>query len=413
MARTIFHIDVNNAFLSWTAMDRLKQGETLDLRTIPSAIAGDDHDRRGIILAKSTPAKAFGITTGEPTGMALQKCKDLVFVPPNFALYSKVSNEMFEILGQYSDRLEQFSIDEGFLDYTGMEKLFGEPLVGAKKIRDHIFDELGFTVNIGISSNKLLAKMAGELEKPNKILTLYPEELEGKFWGQPIENLFMVGRRTAPKLRKMGIRTIGELAKYPLPLLERELKSFGYTLHAYANGIDDSPVAEAIVKESMKSIGNSTTIAHNVTTKEEAYKILLALSETVSMRLRCSGCATLEVAVTLKDTDFHSYTHQKKVFNAIDCTNAVYTEAKACFDAAWKGEPLRLLGVRAGQLCAGDTTQLSFTEEDWTKERTADVAMDEIRMKYGKTTVVRSTFADGDENAYEGGKLKINNKIFK
>lgn len=413
MSRVIFHIDVNSAFLSWTAADRLKNGDALDLRTIPSAIGGSSESRHGIILAKSTPAKKYGITTGEPIGMALQKCPQLVVVPPDFPLYTQCSHTMFEILSEYSDRIEQFSIDEGFLDYTGMESLFGPPLEAAEKIRTRIREELGFTVNIGVSSNKLLAKMAGELEKPDKLITLFPEEMPKKFWSLPVEELFMVGRRTAPRLRKIGIHTIGDLAKYPQPLLEKEFKSFGRMLHAYANGIDDTPVAPATETYETKSIGNSTTTPHDVTDKETAYKILLALAETVSMRLRCSKLCAQEIAVTLKSSDFKVYSRQKRLLNAIDCTNAVYKTAKEIFDETWKQESLRLLGIRAGRLCQEDCVQLSILDEDWSKQKKADAAMDALRLKYGKNTIRRSTFADGAEKPYEGGKLKINNHIFK
>lgn len=413
MGRVIFHIDVNSAFLSWTAAERLKNGEKIDLRTIPSAIGGSSESRHGIILAKSTPAKKYGVTTGEPIGMALQKCPDLVVIPPDFPLYSRCSHAMFQILSAYSDRIEQFSIDEGFLDYTGMERLLGSPLETAEKIRTRIREELGFTVNIGVSSNKLLAKMAGELEKPDKLITLFPEEMPEKFWPLPVEELFMVGRRTAPRLRKMGIRTIGELAKYPQPLLEKEFKSFGRMLHAYANGIDDTPVASSTDSCETKSIGNSTTTPHDVTDKETAYKILLALSETVSMRLRCSKLCAQEIAVTLKSSDFKVYSHQKQLLNAIDCTNAVYETAKEIFDEVWKREPLRLLGIRAGKLCEEDCIQLSILDQDWSKQKKADAAMDALRLKYGKNAVRRSTLANGDEPSYEGGKLKINNHILK
>ncbi len=413
MGRVIFHIDVNSAFLSWTAAARLKNGEELDLRTIPSAIGGSRENRHGIILAKSTPAKKYGVTTGEPIHISLQKCPKLVVVPPDFSLYSHCSHAMFDILSEYSDRIEQFSIDEGFLDYTGMERLLGPPLETAEKIRTRIREELGFTVNIGVSSNKLLAKMAGELEKPDKLITLFPEEMSEKFWTLPVEDLFMVGRRTAPRLRKIGISTIGQLAKYPQPLLEKEFKSFGRMLHAYANGIDDTPVAPAAETYETKSIGNSTTTPHDVTDKETAHKILLALAETVSMRLRCSKLCAQEIAVTLKSSDFKVYSHQKQLLNAIDCTNAVYETAKEIFDEVWKREPLRLLGIRAGKLCEEDCVQLSILDEDWSKQKKADAAMDALRLKYGKNTVRRSTFADGDGRAYEGGKMKINNHILK
>lgn len=413
MSRIVFHIDVNSAFLSWTALDRLHKGESVDLRTIPSVVGGDSQSRHGVVLAKSTPAKKYGIVTGEPIGMAMQKCPNLVCVPPDFHLYAQNSKRMFELLSDYSDRIEQFSIDEGFLEYTGMERLLGPPLKTAEEIRTRIREELGFTVNIGVSSNKLLAKMAGELEKPDKLLTLFPEEMEEKLWPLPVEEMFMVGRRTAPRLRKMGIRTIGDLANYPQPLLEKEFKSFGKMLHAYANGIDDSPVAEATEIHEMKSIGNSTTTSFDVTDQETAHKILLALSETVSMRLRCSKLCAQEIAVTLKSSDFTVYSHQKQLLNAVDCTNAVYETAKEVFDEAWKKEPLRLLGVRAGKLCSEDCVQLSMLDEDWSKQKKADAAMDAIRLKYGKNTVRRSTFADNDKTSYDGGKMKIHNDILK
>lgn len=412
MSRIIFHIDVNSAFLSWTAVERLNKGEPIDLREIPSIVGGDSETRHGIVLAKSTPAKKYGIVTGEPIAMALRKCPELVCVPPDFPLYARNSRRMFEILSDYSDRIEQFSIDEGFLEYSGMEKLLGPPLETAEMIRQRIKKELGFTVNIGVSCNKILAKMAGELEKPDKLITLFPEEIEEKLWPLPVEDLFMVGRRTSPRLREMGIRTIGELANFPLPLLEKKFKSFGRMLHAYANGIDDSPVVPESEATELKSIGNSTTTSFDVEDRETAYKILLALSETVSMRLRGHKLCAQEIAVTLKSSDFKVYSHQKQLVNAVDCTNAVYETAKEIFDEVWKKEPLRLLGVRAGKLCAEDCVQLSFLEEDWSKQKKADAAMDAIRLKYGKNTVRRSTFAD-DESKGFAGKLKIKDQVIK
>lgn len=408
MGRIIFHIDVNNAFLSWSAVQRLKDGESLDLRTVPSAVTGRSESRHGIILAKSTPAKKFGIVTGEPTGMALKKCPGLICIPPDFSLYTRNSAALFALLSQYSDRLEQFSIDEGFLDYTGMELLFGPPLVAAQRIKDEIRENFGFTVNIGVSSNKLLAKMAGELEKPDKLITLFPDEIEKKLWPLPVEELFMVGRKTAPRLRKMGIATIGELAEYPIHLLEKEFKSYGRMLHAYANGVDDTPVAAAGEVQQAKSIGNSTTIAYDIESREEAYKILLSLAETVSMRLREEGCCAGELAVEIKAADFQMYSRQRKLFDAVDCTNAIYEIAKEIFDEAWRGEAVRLLGIRAGGLCREDCVQLSLLGEDWQKAKQADQAMDLIRKKYGRDIIKRSTFVGGEEAAYGGGSLKIN-----
>ncbi|MDO4531728.1 MAG: DNA polymerase IV [Bacillota bacterium] len=411
MERIIFHIDVNSAYLSWTAADRLKKGESIDLRTIPSIVGGDSESRHGIVLAKSTPAKKYGIITGEPIAMALRKCPELVCVPPDFSLYSQESKKLFALLSDYSDRIEQFSVDEGFLDYSGMEKLLGPPLETAERIRSRIREELGFTVNIGVSSNKILAKMAGELEKPDKLITLFPHEMETKLWPLPVEELFMVGRRTAPRLHRMGIHTIGELARFPLPLLEKECKSFGRMLHAYANGIDDSPVVPNAEAEDIKSIGNSTTTPHDVTDRETAYKILLALSETVSMRLRGHALCACEIAVTLKSSDFKVYSHQRQLINAIDCTNAVYEAAREIFDEVWTQEPLRLLGIRAGKLCDESCTQLSLLDTDWSKQKKADAAMDALRLKYGKDTVRRSTLA-AEDHAF-AGKLKIHKDVIK
>ena len=399
MRSLIFHVDVNSAFLSWESAKRLRDNpDALDLRTINAVIGGDEKMRHGVVLAKSPSAKKYGIMTGEPLSHARQKCPELVVVPPDHELYAASSRKFIEILEEVAPVIEQCSIDEAFCDMTGTEKLYGDPIAFATKLKDRIYKELGFTVNIGISTNKLLAKMAGELEKPNKCITLFPEEIETKFWPLPIEDLFMVGRRTAPRLRKMGIRTVGELAAYPPLLLEKEFKSFGKLLHAYANGIDDSPVAPSVSES--KSIGNSTTTPFDVTDREAAYKILLALSETVSMRLRQEKLCAEEIAVTLKTANFQVYSHQKQLPNAIDCTNAVYAAAAEIFDEVWKGEPLRLLGGRAGKLCKEDCIQLSLLEQDWSKQKKADAAMDAIRKKYGKNSICRSTFL-GEKNTFQ------------
>ena len=191
--KTIFHIDVNSAFLSWEAAKRIKLGDTFDLRTVPSAVGGREKDRRGIILAKSFPAKRFNIKTGETIRSAIEKCPELIIVKPDYITYRWYSNKMFELLCDFSDRIERYSIDECFLDYTGMENIYGPAINGARLISERIKNELGFTVNIGISKNKILAKMAGELEKPDKIHTLWPEEIEEKMWPLPVNELFMAG----------------------------------------------------------------------------------------------------------------------------------------------------------------------------------------------------------------------------
>ena len=214
MERIIFHIDVNSAFLSWEAAYRIRElGETEDLRQIASVVGGSEESRHGIVLAKSELAKRCGVTTGEPLVDARRKCPGLVTVPSNFPIYVKYSNAMMKILEDYSPDIEQYSIDESFVDMTGMQNLFGPPIEVAHKIKDRIYNELGFTVNIGISTNKLLAKMASDFKKPNLVHTLFPEEVPTKMWPLPVSDLFFVGRQTTKRLHALGIFTIGDLAK--------------------------------------------------------------------------------------------------------------------------------------------------------------------------------------------------------
>ncbi|MDF2593046.1 MAG: nucleotidyltransferase/DNA polymerase involved in repair [Clostridia bacterium] len=262
--RIIMHIDVNSAFLSWQAVYNLQKGDAVDLREIPSVVGGSREARNGIVLAKSTPAKAYGIQTGEVLWQARQKCPNLVSVPPNYELYMKCSNALYELVKEYSPKIQRFSIDEVFLDYTGMEKHFGEPVEAAHMIKDRIKHELGFTVNVGIGCNKLTAKVAGDLKKPDMVHTIYPHEIPQKMWTLPVEDLFMVGRQTKKKLYLLNIHTIGQLANTDCKLLNYKLKSFGTVIWCYANGIDESPVQSGYFLQ-MKGIGNSTTIRFDVT----------------------------------------------------------------------------------------------------------------------------------------------------
>ncbi len=263
MEKIIFHIDVNSAFLSWEAVYRLAHcGEQLDLREAVSAVGGDTSLRHGIILAKSIPAKKYGIRTGEAIWQAKEKCPGLILVPPNYGLYERCSAAFMDILREYSDVVEQYSIDEAFIDMSASCHLFGTKEEAARQIRERIREELGFTVNIGISSNKLLAKMASDFRKPDRVHTLYPEEIQRKMWPLPVSELFFVGRATAKKLFSMGIRTIGELAVADPAWLKEILKKQGEVIWAFANGIDLSPVSA--IPAANKGYGNSTTIPFDV-----------------------------------------------------------------------------------------------------------------------------------------------------
>ena len=302
MKSIVFHIDVNSAFLSWEAVYRLAhKGGKLDLREIASAVGGDITLRHGIILAKSIPAKVYGIKTGESIPEAKKKCPNLVLVPPNYGLYEQCSAAFMEILREYSDVVEQYSIDEAFVDMSTSCHLFGTPEQTAVQIKDRIREKLGFTVNIGISTNKLLAKMASDFQKPDRMHTLYPEEIKEKMWPLPVSDLFFVGRATATKLLSMGIRTIGELADADPVWLKKMLKKQGEIIWGFANGIDLSPVLAQ--PPANKGYGNSTTTPYDVTDVETADRVLLALSETVGNRLRADRVQAGMVSVGIRYSD--------------------------------------------------------------------------------------------------------------
>lgn len=401
--RTIFHIDANSAFLSWEAVYQLQQGAAIDLREIPSVVGGSQAERRGIVLAKSIPAKKYGVETGEVLWKAKQKCPELTVVPPNYHLYMMCSDAMFEILQRYSPIVQRFSIDECFLDYTGMERDYGEPVETAHKIKENIKNELGFTVNIGIGRNKLAAKMAGELKKPDMVHTMYPGEIESKMWPLPVRELFMVGRRTERKLTELSIKTIGDLANANPEFLRKKLKSFGLLIWQYANGLDDSPVHMGY-NLIMKGIGNSTTIRFDVEDSETAHKIILSLVESVAQRLRAAHSLCTLVSVEIRTSELYGYSHEKKLFAPTNITNEIYESAKVLFDEMWKKEKVRHLGVRVGDLCSDDFLQSTFFDDvDIDKKQALDRAIDSIRKRYGNFAVFRGVFADKELSPMEGG----------
>ena len=403
MKKVIFHIDVNSAYLSWMAARRLHEGAMVDLRDIPSVIGGDELSRHGIVLAKSIPAKAFGIKTGNPLRLALQQCPELTIVPPDYQVFQKASKDMVNLLKEYSPKIQQFSVDECFLDYSNTEHLFGPPLEAANTIRDRVKNELGYTVNIGISSNKLLAKMASEFEKPDKVHTLFPEEIEDKMWPLPVGELFMCGRRTTLKLHRMGIRSIGQLAAANPKILEREMKSFGLLMHAYANGIDTSDV-RASNHEVVKGIGNSTTVRFDVTERKDAHLVLLSLCESVAMRLRQGNyCAGL-VSVSIVTNEFQGAGHQRKLDVVTDATTYIHEVAKDLFDQLWDGTPIRKLGVRVSELQGNTYYQQSlFNDFQFEKHKQLDSCVDTLRMKYGKNVVQRASFIHSGLSPVTGG----------
>ena len=405
--RIIFHVDANSAFLSWSAVYRVKVlGETEDLREVPSVVAGDRESRHSIILAKSGPAKKFGIQTGEPLFQALEKCPQLRIVQPDYALYVECSRHFVQMLRQFSPVVEQYSIDEAWVDMTGTQRLWGSPRLAAEKMRQRISEELGFTVNIGISSNKLLAKMAGDFEKPNKVHTLFPEEMESKFWPLPVRDLFLVGPATERKLKMLGIYTIGDLAKADVTLLKKRMGKHGETVWHFANGRN----ADAVLPEpeEAKGYGNSVTTAQDVVGHDQAHQVLMSLCETVASRMRKDGKCGSCVSVHLRTNEFHHFSHQRKLLGATNLTSEIFEAACRVFDEAWDGvTPLRQLGVQMTQLSNEPYQQYDLfsgvSPKQFERKLKLDETVDALRDKFGEDIIRRAKFADKPGEHMAGG----------
>lgn len=405
--RIIFHIDVNSAFLSWTAAYRSSVlGNGFDLREVASVVADDSKSRRSIILAKSVPAKKYGVRTGEPLGMALEKCPNLVIVEPDYALYVTASRKLITLLREYSPVVEQFSIDEAWVDMTGTTGLFGPPVMAADHLRERIRRELGFTVNIGIGPNKLLAKMAGDFEKPDKTHTLFFHEIPQKLWPLPVRELFMVGEATERKLALMGIRTVGALAQTDPAFLRRKLGKQGEILWQFANGRDAQMVRSQA--EPNKGYGNAYTTPRDVTELAYGQQVLLSLCETVGMRMRRDGQAGACICVHLRTSSFEDWSHRRTLSGCTNVTAELYRNACLVFEEMWdKKTPLRQLGVQVTRLSGTDFRQYSlFDAGDYDRLEKLDTAVDAIREKFGESAIVRATFLTGETEPMVGGLNK-------
>ena len=410
MERLIFHIDVNSAFLSWEAARRVKEGLP-DLREIPSAVGGDPKTRTGIVVAKSIPAKKYGIQTGEPVAMALRKCPDLVVVPSDFSLYTKNSQAFKAICKSYAPAMESFSIDEVFLDMTGTSLIYPDPIAVAYEIKDKIYGELGFTVNVGISVNKLLAKMASDFEKPNKVHTLFPSEIPSKMWPLPIRELLFLGKASEKKLIDFGIHTIGELAREKESNIQALLgEKTGHQLYQYARGIDNSPVLE--IPEESKGFSVEKTFNDDIVSLEQVYPILLEQCDILAARMRRKGKKCTCISVTFRTLDFKNRSHQTKLPNATDMTDEIYANARTLFREFWKGQPLRLVGVALTGLTDDGFEQMSLFEDTKKKEQRQklDAALDSIRIKFGNDKITRASIMNSNSGIGRKAKAQLENE---
>lgn len=391
-----FHIDVNSAFLSWSALERLEAGSETDLRLIPSIVGGDLSKRHGVVLAKSIPAKAYGIVTGEPVVNAFRKCPCLTTVAPNHSLYHRKSSLLMEYLSGICPDIEQVSIDECYMDYSPISSNYTSPEAAAAIIKDTVYEKFGFTVNVGISDRKILAKMASDFKKPNLVHTLYSWEIREKMWKLPVSNLFLCGKSSADTLHKLGILTIGDLALSDPVIIESHLKSHGRTLWQYANGIDSSSIFSEPAK--MRGIGNSTTLSSDAVTRQDAAKNLLTLAESVGSRLRADHSKAGLVCTEIKYNTFRSVSHQAVLETPTASTNCIYQQALALFDELWDQTPIRLLGIRTSKLVPDDEPiQLSlfdYNAPQTEKQQKLDAALDSIRNKFGKDAVKRGSLMD-------------------
>ncbi len=396
MERLIFHIDVNNAFLSWTAVDLLKKGYPIDIRAIPSVIGGDEESRRGIVTAKSPVAKKMGVVTAESLYTARKKCPGLKVFKGDYELYRKNSNLLYEYFCGFTDKIERYSIDECFLDMTGTDLLYPDPIKLAHKMKDEIYEKFGYTVNVGIGNNKLCAKMASDFEKPNKVHTLFSYEIEKKMWPLPVGDLFMIGKSSTKELLSMGIDTIGKLAKYDANLLKKRFKSMGDMMHEYANGIDFSEVAPR--SSSNKSISTTETLPNDIDNIVDLRKMLEKQAAKIGRQIRKEKMYANTIAVIFKNKDFVSYSHQMKLPNPTSATNEIYNYAIEVLQRGWKKDPIRLIGIRLSDFSKSNEKQISIFDEEkqYSNDKIQEV-VDNISDKYGDNIIMPASYKMKDK----------------
>lgn len=401
MEHIIFHVDVNSAYLAWNAVWDLSHGAALDLRAVPSIVGGDPSNRHGIVLAKSTPAKDYGILTGESLFSALAKCPSLVIVPPRYKVYMMASEAMVAILTRYSPILERYSIDECFLDMGALSR--AEAMELAQTIRTVIYRELGFTVNVGIGTNKLCAKMASDFKKPNLVHTLYPEEIPEKLHPLPIDDLFMVGPAIARKLRNINIKTIRDLARCDRKFLADQFGKIGMIIWNFAWGNDASPVNQEGTIEA-KGMGNSTTLPFDISDPTAVHQTIRSLLETLIPRLKAAEFHTTCIAVHYTTADFTTRRRQKQLQIQTDCMTIIYDIATALFDEIWDNQPVRKIGVSFTHLKSNKVVQLSMLDFAQTQKiERLDDTVAEIRQRFGDESLIRGSFVASDIKPFSGG----------
>ena len=391
--RIIFHVDVNNAFLSWSAVDLLNHGYEKDIREIASVIGGDEEKRHGIVLAKSPIAKKYGIVTAETLYMAKKKCPNLLVFPPNYEYYMEMSRKFYNYLKDYTPIIEQASVDECFLDLTGTNYLYDDVLKLAYKIKNDIKEKFGFTVNVGIGNNKLCAKMASDFTKPDKVHTLFSDEIEKKMWPLPVGDLLFVGKSSVKTLDSIGIHTIGELANADVVKLKKYFKNRAQDLIDSAKGIDYSEVITDYGFN--KCISISRTLEKDTSDIKKIKKILLDMSNQVGLRARKYNLFAKNVAITIKTSSFKSFSHSMTLQNSINNTLDIYNNVLLLLSNIHLDEKIRSIGVRLGDLAVKRREQVSLFNSK--NDDNIQKLMDNINSKYKNTVVMPAIFYEKDK----------------
>ena len=385
------HIDVNNAFLSWTAVDLLKKGYNIDIRTVEAVIGGDETKRHGIVLAKSPLAKKKGVKTANTIRDAKRKCNNLMIFPPNHDLYHKESNKLFNLIRNYTPDIEILSVDECFIDYTKVRGLYGEPIKFAYKLKQEIKNKLGITVNIGIANNKLCAKMASDFEKPDKVHTLFTNEVKNKMYPLPIEDLYGVGKSSSKKLRELKINTISDLANADYTLLYKYFKNQTKRLINSAKGIDDGVIT--VHKNEVDIISKSITTPYNLNKLNDIYEFMYPLVENVCFQLKNGKKYAMQIGVILKDKNFKTVSHQKKLKNATNNIDTIYNHVKELVKELWNNQSIRLVGVSVGKLTNKLSHQISLFEDinKVENDNKLDNVINELKRNFGNNIIDKAS----------------------
>lgn len=385
--RVILHSDINCCY---AAIEHLHHPE---LNGKPLAVGGDPESRHGIVLTADYIAKKYGVKTGMALWQAKQLCPEITFVSPRMDLYLRFSRMAHEIYAEYTDLQEAYGIDESWLDVTDSVTIKGDGYSIAREISNRMKSELGITVSIGVSFNKIFAKLGSDYKKPDAITTMYSDEFQTKAWNLPVGDLLYVGRSTNQKLAKIGIRTIGDLARTDEEILVSQLGKMGSVLWAFANGYDDSPVRKENTHAPIKSVGNSTTTHRDLVNDEDVKIIIYVLAESVAARLRENGFRCRVVEISIRDNELYSFTRQKKISNATNITEEIAVAAYKLFkdNYDWR-KPIRSVGVRGADLVNDnywEQIDLFCDFQMREKHMKMDAVVDDIRRRFGFYSVQR------------------------